>query len=294
MSLHSMTGHGRGHASQQGITAEVEISAVNRRQLDLSVILSPTLSVLVPRIEEEVRRVLSRGRVSVVVAVDLSPALRRRGLRVDADLALAALRALRQTARRLGLREEFPAEILLRLPEVVHFEHPDQDAERVWPVVRQALGVALRHLVRMRRREGVALQRDLEGRLRAVRGMIASIKRQAPRVVERYRRRLIRRLKEAGFDEHSRDERMIRELTLFADRADISEELTRLESHLDQTGHLLCAQGPSGRSLDFLAQEMFREANTIGSKANDAQIAREVVGIKAELERLREQVQNIE
>ncbi|MBU1693143.1 MAG: YicC family protein [Verrucomicrobia bacterium] len=289
-----MTGHGRGQASRAGIRAEVEVSSVNRRQLDCSVSLPPTLSTLVPRIEEEVRKRLSRGRVGVTVNVQWSAAVRRQRLRVDEDLAEACVKALRKTARRVGLRDDFDASLLLQMPEVVRFEPPVREGELAWPVIREALARALGGLVRMRASEGAALRRDLEARLKKMEARLASIRRRAPAVLEQYRLKLADRLRLAGFEREAADERVLRELALFADRADIAEELTRLESHIAQARGLLRAGESAGRSLDFLAQEMFREATTIGSKANDAGIARDVVDLKAELERLREQVQNIE
>lgn len=146
----------------------------------------------------------------------------------------------------------------------------------------------------MRGREGAALRRDIEKRLRFMDADLSAVRARAPEVLRQYRAKLAARLREAGFEREAADERVLRELALFADRADISEELTRLASHVGQARRMLRAGGAVGRSLDFLAQEMLREATTIGSKANDAAIARHVVNLKAELERLREQVQNIE
>lgn len=294
MTIQSMTGHGRGQATRGGISAEVEISSVNRKQLDCSVSLPPVLGPLVPRIEEELRKALSRGRVTVTVSAQWSAALRRRNLRVDEDLAAACVQALRKTARRLGLRGDFGPDLLLQLPEVVRFEPPAREADRAWPVVRAAVARALAELVRMRGREGAALRRDIEKRLRFMDADLSAVRARAPEVLRQYRAKLAARLREAGFEREAADERVLRELALFADRADISEELTRLASHVGQARRMLRAGGAVGRSLDFLAQEMLREATTIGSKANDAAIARHVVNLKAELERLREQVQNIE
>ena len=289
-----MTGHGRGQVSRGGISAEVEVSSVNRKQLDCSVGLPPALAVLAPRIEEELRKRLSRGRVSVTVNVQWSATLRRKNLRVDEDLAAACVQALRKTARRVGLTGDFSPDLLLQLPEVVRFEPSPREAERAWPVIRDALARALDGLVRMRVREGRALRRDLEARLKKMETELSAVRARAPRVLEQYRLKLAERLRSAGFEKEAADERVLRELALFADRADITEELTRLASHVGQARHMLRAGGAAGRSLDFLAQEMLREATTIGSKANDAGIARHVVNLKAELERLREQVQNIE
>lgn len=294
MNLHSMTGHGRGQAARGGLRAEVEVASVNRRQLDCTVSLPPTLATLAPRVEGEVRKRLSRGRVNVTVNMQWSPALRRRALRVDEELAAACIQALRKTARRVGLKSDFEASLLLQMPEVVRFEPPAREAEQAWPVIREALTRALDRLVRMRAREGAALQRDLEARMKKMGGALAAIQQRAPAVLEQYRVKLAERLRIAGFEREAAEERVLRELALFADRADIAEEVTRLASHIEQARKMLQGGPAAGRSLDFLAQEMLREATTIGSKANDAGIARHVVSLKAELERMREQVQNIE
>ncbi|HOW97256.1 MAG TPA: YicC family protein [Kiritimatiellia bacterium] len=289
-----MTGHGRGQAARGGISAEVEVNSVNRKQLDCSVSLPPVLGALAPRVEEDIRGVLSRGRVGVTVGVQWSAAWRRKSLRVDEDLAEACVHALRKTARRIGLRGDFSPDVLLQLPEVVRFEPAAREADQAWPVIREALRLALGGLVRMRGREGAVLRRDIEKRLKSMEADLSAVRARAPEVVKQYRAKLAARLRDAGFDKEAADERVLRELALFADRADIAEELTRLASHIGQARRMLRDGGAAGRSLDFLAQEMLREAATIGSKANDAAIARRVVNLKAELERLREQVQNIE
>mgnify|MGYP003588049269 CR=1 FL=1 len=294
MSFRSMTGHGRGRALRGGVAAEVEVASVNRRQRDVVVGLPPRLVSLAPRVEEEVGRSVSRGRVSVTVAVRWPAAWKQRQLQVDEDLAAASIKALRRAARRAGLPGDFSPGVLLQVPEVVQFEPPARESERAWPAIRAALAVAVKGLVRMRQREGAILRRDLEARLKKLERLLAEIRRRAPEVVARYRRQMTERLRQAGFEREAADERMLRELALFADKADVAEELTRLESHIAQARTLFLAEESAGRSLDFLAQEMFREANTIGSKANDADIAARVVSLKTELERIREQVQNIE
>lgn len=294
MSLKSMTGHGRGTAAAGGIKVEVDISTVNRKMLDVNVSLPRPLMALAPRVEEEIGLVLSRGRVSGDIAVQLSPSARRRGVCVDAELAAAYLDKLRRAARRLKLEDDFDSEVLIALPDVVRYEQPERETERMWPIVRAALSAALKSLSKMREREGAALRKDLEKRIEKLAAHLDVVRKHAPDVVNRYREKLLARLKAAEIPLNGSDDRLLREIALFADRSDISEEVTRLESHFKQARQMMSAKEPVGRSLDFLVQEMFREANTMGSKANDGAILREVVAIKAELERVREQVQNIE
>jgi uncharacterized protein (TIGR00255 family) len=289
-----MTGHGRGTASLDGIKVEIELSAVNRKQLDISIALPRMLAGLGPRMDEVIGKNLSRGRVTGEVAVQFAAALRQRGARVDVDLAEAYLKGLRKAAKRLKLRDDFTGSALLTLPDVVRYEQPARETEKVWPAVEMALNQALEHLMKMREREGGALGRDLEKRLVRIESCMERVRAEAPRVASKYRERLMARLGAAEIPVDGADERLLREVALFADRSDITEEITRLESHIQQARTLMKSREPVGRSLDFLVQEMFREANTIGSKANDAGIARDVVAIKTELDRIREQVQNIE
>jgi uncharacterized protein (TIGR00255 family) len=294
MSIRSMTGHGRGQAAGGGLRVEVEISTVNRRQLDIQLTLPPPLRLLESRIQDEIAKSVARGRVLVEVVVQGSERVKREAIRVNQDLAKAYVEALRGAAKKLNLRDDLGVSELARLPGVLHYEPLDEDVRKAWPLVEQAVARALEALQRMRAREGAALRRDLSKRLDILAAGVVVIRREAPQVAERYRKNLRERLAKAGLVEGGGDDKLQRELVLFADRSDITEELTRLDSHLAQARKLISQAEPSGRSLDFLAQEFFREINTIGSKANDAVIAAQVVTFKAELERLREQVQNVE
>lgn len=294
MALRSMTGYGRGQAAGRGIRVEVELSAVNRKQLEVRVNLPRTLLAIESRVVEEIQKRVSRGQVTGSVSVTVSAALRKRSLSVDAGLAEAYVGELRRTAKALGLPDDLKAGVLLNFPEVVAYRGADQDADYVWPVLKQALVQALARLAAMRLKEGAALAGDLKARLGKLAGMLGRIREEAPDVTRRYRLALVKRLREANVRVTANDSQLIKELALFADRSDISEEITRLDSHLKQGVTLLASAEPVGRTLDFLAQEMFREINTIGSKANEVRITREVIRFKTELERVREQVQNVE
>jgi uncharacterized protein (TIGR00255 family) len=168
------------------------------------------------------------------------------------------------------------------------------DADEAWPVVQRALGAALTELIKMREREGKHLAKDLIHRLKVLRKEIKEIRGIYPAVVKKYRATLVERIEKAGLNLPIEDERLLKEVTFFADRSDISEELTRLESHLAQFAHHLRKNEPVGRTLEFITQEIFRELNTLGAKSNDAAISQHVVACKSELEKIREQIQNLE
>lgn len=289
-----MTGHGRGAAQSGGIRVEVEISSVNRKQLDLSCVLPRALAFLESRVQEVASAALVRGRVTIDVAVKRARDSHG-AVRVDEALAAEYLGALRALSRKLKLpADAVTLRDIVAQPGVLRVEAPEEDVELVWPALRAALEQALKGHTAMREREGKKLAADLTRRAARLGKLLGLIRRAAPGVAGRYRVALLSRVRAALQELPVPEERIEREIVLFADRSDVSEELTRLDSHLDQVGVMLRGRDPAGRSLDFLAQELLREINTIGSKANDAEIAGRVVEFKAELERFREQVQNIE
>ena len=294
MGLKSMTGYGCGHASADGLKVQVEISSVNRKQFDAHLTLPKSIGALESRMLEVMHEAIARGHLTGNVTISVSETARRRGVRVDADLAEAYVRRIRDAALALGLRDDLSATALLRLPEVVSYQYVEADVEYIWPILLRALRQALGQLVHMRNAEGAALAQDLGERLRKLSVHLRDIRTLAPAVTEKYRTALHGRLRRAGFATGSGDQQVLKELALFAERSDISEEITRLDSHLRQALKFLKSKESVGRTLDFLAQEMLREINTIASKANDTAIVRHVIHFKTELERIREQVQNIE
>lgn len=293
MALKSMTGFGRGESSSRGLRAEVEISSVNRKQLDVQVCLPKGLGVLEARASQEAGKMFSRGCINV--SLRLTGADGSSGLvSVDEHVAASCVAALRRVAKKLKLKDDLSAQVLTQLPEVIKTRQPEVDAEIVWPVARDAIRKAQAKLAAMRSAEGAKLQKDITGRLGLLRGLHGKIGKLSEAVAEKYRNALLGRIKAAGFDVAADDPQFRKELMIFADRCDITEEITRLESHFGQASKLLGSNEPVGRPLDFLIQEMFREITTIGSKANDAAISQHVVIFKTELERMREQVQNVE
>jgi uncharacterized protein (TIGR00255 family) len=292
--MRSMTGYGRGDCSAGGFKFTVELNSVNRKQSDIAINLPKELVELEPRIRDEINALLSRGRINVVVAYHRSAAKAEEQVELDMALARTYYRAIRRLQKQMKLNGPVTLDTLLHAPGVMQLAEPTIDAEQVWPWVGTALRKALTRLVKMREKEGKFLAADLARRLDTVAAGLARIRKAAPEAVTRYREQLHARVKDAGLDVPLDDERLLKEVVIFADRCDISEELTRLESHLNQFREQLKSDAPVGRTLDFLTQEMNREINTIGSKANAAEISQEVVKMKAELEKIREQVQNIE
>jgi uncharacterized protein (TIGR00255 family) len=292
--MKSMTGYGRGEASRNGAKLTVEISTVNRKQAELSLYLPRELDALESRARDEINSRISRGRI--VARVGLSAA-QGNGSRVklDADLAKQYAREYRKLAKGLKLRDDLGIDTILRAPGVLQQSDEALDADALWPALRKAARAALGDLLAMRTREGAHLKKDLQQRIGTMQKAVKKISKQVPSTVKRHRELLHERLAAAGLElGKGDDERLLKEVAMFADRIDITEELTRLESHFGQFADCVKAKGPVGRTLDFLSQEMNREINTIGSKANDAAISRLVVTLKSELEKFREQVQNVE
>ena len=293
MALKSMTGFGAGSASNNGFVVEVELSSVNRKQLDIHLSFPRRLSVLDARAQKRIRAAFSRGRISGSVRVEMTE---EQGARVSLNRALAReyVQALRDEAAELNLPDNLGAESLLRLPDLWENDPFSEQLDALASVLDEALDRALDQLLRMRQEEGKALAEDLLERIAQLESRMEAIEQWAPQVVKLHRDKLLQRLEEAQLGDLSEDERVLKEVALFADRSDISEELVRLRSHLQQARTLLNSTEPAGRTLDFLCQELFREINTIGSKANALEITRQVVDFKADLERIREQVQNVE
>ncbi len=293
--MKSMTGYGRGDSSAKGVQLAVEISSVNRRQVEVAVSLPNELDSLEADLRKIVLASVARGRVSGRVTLQRPSGKANRSILINEAQAEAYKKALAKLADGMGLRDDLSLETILRLPGVMEAGEDEVDPVAMLPTLKRALGLALGQLQDMRSKEGANLARDLAKRLASLRRITKRVAKRAPKVVEHHRTRLLERLAKADIDvADADDERFLREVVYFTDRSDISEELTRLESHFDQVDGCLISNEPVGRKLDFLAQEMFREVNTIGSKANDSEISQEVVTLKTELEKIREQVQNVE
>jgi uncharacterized protein (TIGR00255 family) len=288
-----MTGYGRGQSVHKGAKVTVELSAVNRKQSDISVALPRELAELEPRVRDTINNAVTRGRLNVVVAYHSTSNVPA-SWALDEDLAKTYLKAMRDLSRELRLPGEITIETILRAPGVIKAPGDRLDPEEMWPLIEAALGAALGDLVRMRDKEGRNLGRDLTRRIKLVKDYVKRIRKLQPGVVKRYREQLHDRINKAGLELPIDDDRLVKEVVVFADRSDITEELTRLESHFDQFAQHIEKDEPVGRTMEFLCQEISRELNTMGSKANDVEISQVVVMCKAEMEKIREQVQNIE
>lgn len=291
--LRSMTGYGRGEAEGPYRKFTVELKAVNHRFSEVVVRLPRSMLALEDRIRRVILEHVSRGRVDVFLSVDEGEG-RPIAVKVDKGLALAYYKAMKELQGDLGLSGMISLDHLIAMPQIFLPDEPKAEPEEWWPAIEQALREACAGLVAMRRDEGAVLASDLDARLAEMEDMAGRITERAPEMAAAYRGRLEQRLQELAGDLAIDPARLAQEVAFFAERADITEELVRLASHLRQARECLAAEGPVGRRLDFLAQEMFREVNTIGSKAQDEAIAKLVVELKIQLEKVREQVQNVE
>ena len=287
-----MTGYGRGQSGTNGTQFSVELNSVNRKQSDVAVTLPRDLAELEPRVRDLIHSEVSRGRLNVVIACHACATSQKVAL--DTALARTYFAAMRELQAELGAAGEVSIETVLRAPGVVRVPEEQISPEEAWPHIEAALKEALRNLISMRELEGKHLAKDLIHRLKTVREALRKIRKIHPEVLKKFRQSLQERIAKVGLELPLDDERIVKEVIFFADKSDITEELTRLESHFTQFAHHLRKSEPVGRTLEFMTQEIGRELNTLGSKANDVEISQFVVTCKAEMEKIREQIQNIE
>jgi uncharacterized protein (TIGR00255 family) len=290
--MRSMTGYGRAACGFAGGTLSVQVSSVNRRSFDLTVNLPPEWENLEAEIVERVRRIAARGKINV--DVEYAPAGGRDEISWNETAVGTALDKLAALADARRIPFEPTAELLWQIANSQKTAAEAPSGDRVRPELYSVLDEALRAFAAMRAREGEALFVDFIERIGICRRHMDAVSARAPGVVPAYRTQLLKRLRDAGLELDVDDERVLREIALFADRCDVSEEITRFRSHIDQLSSLLKADGEIGRKADFILQEIGREANTIGSKANDLAISKSVIELKNELERIREQMANVE
>lgn len=294
--LKSMTGFGRGEFHDQSHRLIVEIKAVNHRYNEIVVRMPKNLASLEDKIRRSIAATLVRGRIDVYITLD-EFAQKNRAVRVDKELAIAYHSAMRDLADVLGM----PAgdNLLLHIakyPDVLKVEELAEDVLQLWPKLEQAIGQAVANLMAMRLAEGANIQRDLVSRMDALAANVSLLEERAPQIIEEYRAKLLARMKDllACVNAEPDETRLLQETAIYAERTNFTEELVRLRSHIHQFQDTLSADEAVGRKLDFIVQEINRETNTIGSKANDVTSANIVVEIKSEIEKVREQIQNIE
>ena len=289
----SMTGYGRGEASINGRTITVEIRSVNNRYLDCSVKVPRLYIFAEEAIKSRVQGSISRGKVDVFVTVDSAqgqPVI----VSVNQNVADGYYNALTALRDQYGLKDDITVSLMSRFQDVLLVEKSQEDVEAVAQDICSVLDLALSDFAQMRQREGEKLASDIRSRALTIASLLAKVEARSPQTVSEYRNRLQARMQEVLSNTQLEEGRILTEAAIFADKIAVDEETVRLHSHLGQLEEMLCAGGPIGRKLDFLIQEFNREANTIGSKCSDLEITRHVVDIKAEIEKIREQVQNIE
>lgn len=292
--MNSMTGFGRGEAHDADYSVTVELSGVNRKQAEIALNMPRNLLVLETQIRQNILSRISRGRVSASISVEKAAKAQDEVL-LDEVKAAAYAKLFQRLSEIAGKPLVESVSDYMRIPGMDLSDSAEEpDEQKLGELINQALNSAMEGFLTMRGQEGENLKADLLSRLEILQSIVTQMKEFAPQIIVRFRESLHRRLNEAGIAVDLNDDRLIKELGIFAERCDVQEEFTRLESHFEQFRIRCSSSEPVGRPLDFLCQEIFREFNTIGSKANDAQLAHLVVAAKTELEKIREQVQNIE
>ncbi len=288
-----MTGYGRAQESLHGREITVEVRSVNNRYLDCTVKLPRAYAFAEDPVRQRVKERIARGKTDVYITVNTTED-ENVNISLNRPVLEGYLSALRTIAADYGVRDDVSVMSLARLPDVLTVEKQEEDAEQVSADILLVLDAALGKYDEMREKEGAAMEADVRGRAATIESLVAKVEARSPQTVAEYRARLTAKMQEvlsgAGVDES----RLLTEAAIYADKVAVDEETVRLRSHLSQMDQMLSGGGAVGRKLDFLMQEMNREANTIGSKCSDVALARVVVDIKAELEKIREQIQNIE
>ena len=291
--MQSMTGYGRSEVRHAHLALTVEARSVNHRFLDIALRYPRLYAPLEARMKQRVSAYFTRGRIDITFVQQESPDTRR-ALSLDHTLAQQYYDALQRLQESLQLPGTVDLSLIASLRDVFKVEEASADVESDWDIIAQGLDAALQALHHMRQQEGETLSRDFHMRLQAMAQQLQLIRQRVPQVVVEYRQRLEQRVKDLFAQFELDPNRVAQEAILFAERADVTEELTRLEAHIQACTPLLSSSQAVGRKIEFLVQEMHREVNTIGSKSNDTAISHSVVELKSELERMREQIQNIE
>ncbi len=291
--VQSMTGFGRAEQTAEGINIAVELKAVNHRYFEFSARLPRSATFLEEKLKSFFQSRISRGKLDSVVSIEGGEA-EIAGVEINRAFADPYVAALRELAESYGLKDDVSVSTVARASDVFRIKRATADEEAIWNAVKPVAESALAQFLEMRKREGEKLAADLKNRLATILELVGQIELRSPETVQLYRERLEQKMRELLEGVQIEEQRLLTEVAIFADKVAVDEETVRLRSHIDQFAMLLQEGGPVGRKLDFLVQEMNREANTIGSKAQDLQIARAVVDMKSEIEKIREQIQNVE
>ncbi|SKA92464.1 TIGR00255 family protein [Caloramator quimbayensis] len=291
--IKSMTGYGRGSIEENGRSFTVEIKSVNNRYLDINIRLPRQINVLEDNIRKSISSKINRGKIDVYITQDKFSD-EDLVIEVDEQLAKAYYNSFVLLKEKFNLIDDISVSLLSKSPDVIKVEKKEEDIEKVWNTLNGALDNALNMLIDMRTNEGLKLSKDIIERSNYIKECVGKIEERSYIVVDDYRAKVRQRVEEYLKDVEIDEARLLNEVAFFSDKVNITEEIVRLNSHIDQLINTLNSSEPVGRKLDFLMQEMNREANTIGSKTNDLSITNFVVEIKSELEKIREQIQNIE
>ncbi len=291
--IKSMTGFGRAEVLDKDKKITVELKAVNHRFLDVSIKMPKKLNFFDASVRTLLKEYMERGKIDIFITCE-DYSENSTGLRYNRDMAAAYLKYLREMAEDFGLEDDITAARLSRYPEIFSLEDQNTDDRALWDILERALRKALDQLVEARFREGEALKADLLGKLSDMREHVIYIEERTPEITKEYKARLIEKIKELSEDISIDESRLLTETAIYADKVCIDEELVRLKSHIDSMVKTLEKGGSVGRKLDFIAQEMNREANTILSKSNDLMTSERGIEIKTTIEKIREQIQNLE
>lgn len=289
----SMTGYGRAQAVVDGLDITVEIKSVNHRYFDFSARAPRAYGFLEEKLKSFLQSKVSRGKIDCFVQLESLDDMQA-VVKINHSLASGYYAALKELSEKYNLSGNISAMDLARYPDVLSVHKQEADEERIWNAVSSVLESAVEGFVSMREKEGYHLQEDILSRADTILEKVAFIEERSPQTVKEYNEKLLARMQEVLGDAHVDEQRILTEAAIYADKIAVAEETVRLRSHVSQLRDMFKSEEAIGRKMDFLVQEMNREANTIGSKAQDVEIARNVLDIKAEIEKIREQVQNIE
>lgn len=291
--LKSMTGFGRAVEEIDGYVITVEIKSVNHRYFDFSSRIPRQYGFLDDKLKSYINSRVSRGKVECYVSVEALDT-EDAAVVINKTLASAYVEALKELSEEYSLKEDFGTAFVSRLPDVFVLKKADEDEEKIWQLVKSVTDEAIEKFIQMRAVEGAKMKEDVASRTEYILDCVSFIEERSPQTVKEYNDKLVERVHEIIGDVSLDEQRIIQEIAIYADKVAVAEETVRLRSHIAQLKTFLESEEPIGRKMDFLVQEINRETNTIGSKANDVDIARKVVDIKAEVEKIREQIQNIE
>lgn len=291
--IKSMTGFGRCEVSEDDRKITVEMKSVNHRYLDVSMKMPKKLNFFDSAIRTVLKEYIQRGKVDVFISYeDLSES--KVALSYNSRIAAQYMEYFRQMEAEFGLKNDVSVSVLARCPEVLVMEEQQEDEQEIWHLLEQAVRGACEKFVETRIREGEALKADLTAKLDEILNVVSFIEERSPQILAEYRQKLEGKVRDLFADAQIDESRLATEVTIFADKICVDEEIVRLRSHVEATKAALMAGGSIGRKLDFIAQEMNREANTTLSKANDLEISNRAIDLKTEIEKVREQIQNIE